>query len=88
MELMKAQLARRIREVIRRRRLTHARVGAVLDLDQRKVVALLDGRLTKFSNERLMWLLTRLGQDVKIVATPTPRRQQRGQFDVTDIEGR
>ncbi len=83
MELLKAQLARRIREIIRRRRLTRAGVGAVLGLDPQRVFALLDGRLTRFSNERLIRFLTRFGQDVVIVLQPMPRHQ-RGQISVVE----
>jgi predicted XRE-type DNA-binding protein len=67
-ELAKAQLASRIREVVRRSRLTQVAAAAVMGIDQPKVSALLNGRLTNFSSERLMRLLTRLGQDVEIVS--------------------
>jgi len=46
------------------------------------VSALLIGRLANFSSERLMRLLTRLGQDVEIVVKSTPRRRQRGRIRV------
>jgi predicted XRE-type DNA-binding protein len=45
-----------------------------MGIDQPKVSALLSGRLTNFSSERLMRLLTRLGQDVEIVVKSKPRR--------------
>jgi len=53
-----------------------------MGIDQPKVSALLSGRLTNFSSERLMRLLTRLGQDVEIVVKTKPRRRQRGQIRV------
>ena len=56
--LAKAQLASRIREVLRRSRLTQVAAAAVMGIDQPKVSALLNGRLTNFSSERLMRLLT------------------------------
>src|SRR5580700_3747990 len=64
-ELAKAQLASRIREIVRGSRLTQVAAAAVMGIDQPKVSALLSGRLTNFSSERLMRLLTRLGQDVE-----------------------
>jgi predicted XRE-type DNA-binding protein len=78
-ELAKAQLASRIREIVRGSRLTQVAAAAVMGIDQPKVSALLGGRLTNFSSERLMRLLTRLGQDVEIVggtrrSLPRPRR--------------
>jgi predicted XRE-type DNA-binding protein len=67
MELLKAQLARRIREIVHRRRLTRVGASTVMGIGQAKVFALSDGRLTKFSNESLMRLLTKLGHTVEIV---------------------
>jgi predicted XRE-type DNA-binding protein len=81
-ELAKAQLASRIREIVRGRRLTQVAAGAVMGIDQPKVSALLSGRLASFSSERLMRLLTRLGQDVEIVVKSKPRARQRGRLRV------
>ena len=81
-ELAKAQLASRIREIVRGRRLTQVAAAAVMGIDQPNVSALLSGRLTNFSSERLMRLLTRLGQDVEIVVKSKPRRRQRGRLRV------
>ena len=83
-ELAKAQLASRIRDIIRGNRLTQVRAAAVMGIDQPKVSALLNGRLTSFSSERLMRLLTRLGQDVEIVVRSKPRRRQRGRIRVVE----
>ena len=83
-ELAKAQLASRIREVVRRSRLTQVAAAAVMGIDQPKVSSLLNGRLTNFSSERLMRLLTRLGQDVEIVVKTKPRRRQRGRIRVVE----
>ncbi len=83
-ELAKAQLASRIREIVRRSRLTQVAAAAVMGIDQPKVSALLSGRLTNFSSERLMRLLTRLGQDVEIVVKSAPRRRQRGRIRVVE----
>jgi predicted XRE-type DNA-binding protein len=62
-ELAKAQLASHLRQVIKQRRLTQVAAAALLGIDQPKVSALLNGRLANFSTERLMRLLTALGQD-------------------------
>jgi predicted XRE-type DNA-binding protein len=77
-ELTKAQLASQIRRVINRRRLTQAAAAALMGIDQPKVSALLRGRLANFSSERLMRLLTALGQDVEIVVKAKPRNRERG----------
>ena len=81
-ELAKAQLGSRIRDIVRARCLTQVAAAAVMEIDQPKVSALLSGRLSSFSSERLMRLLTRLGQDVEIVVKSKPRPQQRGRLRV------
>lgn len=81
-ELAKAQLASRIREIVRRSRLTQVAAAAVMGIGEPRVSALLKGRLANFSSERLMRLLTRLGQDVQIVVKSNPRRRRRGRISV------
>ncbi|MGO9004536.1 MAG: helix-turn-helix domain-containing protein [Beijerinckiaceae bacterium] len=81
-ELTKAQLASHIRQVIKRRRLTQVAAAARMGIDQPKVSALLNGRLTNFSSERLMRLLTALGQDVDITVRTKPRNRAHGRVRV------
>jgi len=81
-ELAKAQLASRIRDVVGQRRLTQVAAAALMGIDQPKVSALLSGRHTNFSSERLMRLLTKLGQDIDIVVRTTPPRRQLGRIRV------
>jgi predicted XRE-type DNA-binding protein len=81
-ELTKAQLASHIRQVVKRRRLTQVAAAALMGIDQPKVSALLNGRLASFSTERLMRLLTTLGQDVEIVVREKPDVLERGRIRV------
>lgn len=81
-ELTKAQLASHIRQVIKRRRLTQVAAAAAMGIDQPKVSALLNGRLANFSSERLMRLLTALGQDVDIMVRAKPRNRAQGRIRV------
>jgi len=81
-ELTKAQLASHVRQVIKRRRLTQVAAAALMGIDQPKVSALLNGRLANFSSERLMRLLTALGQDVEILVKAKPRNRGRGRIRV------
>jgi predicted XRE-type DNA-binding protein len=81
-ELTKAQLAGHIRHVIVRRRLSQAAAASVMGIDQPKVSALLNGRLANFSSDRLMRLLTALGQDVEITVRATPRNRALGRIRV------
>jgi predicted XRE-type DNA-binding protein len=81
-ELTKTQLARHIRLVLKRRRLTQTAAAELMGIDQPKVSALLNGRLDNFSSERLMRLLTALGHDIEIAvssaARPHTRADSRG----------
>src|SRR5216683_7605979 len=86
-ELTKAQLASHIRQVIKRRRLTQASAAALMGVDQPKVSALLNGRLANFSSERLMRLLTALGQDVDITVRAIPRNRAHGRIRVLGEAG-
>jgi predicted XRE-type DNA-binding protein len=81
-ELTKAQLASHIRQVIKRQRLTQVAAAAVMGIDQPKVSALLNGRLSNFSSDRLMRLLTALGQDVEITVRAKPRGRAHGRIRV------
>lgn len=81
-ELAKAQLASHIRDTIKRRRLTQIRAAQLMGLDQPKVSALMNGRLTGFSSHRLMRFLAALGQDVEIVVKPLSRGRERGTIRV------
>jgi predicted XRE-type DNA-binding protein len=81
-ELTKAQLASQIRQVVKRRRLTQVAAASLMAIDQPKVSALLNGRLGNFSSERLMRLLTALGQDVEITVKAKPRNRAHGRIRV------
>ena len=78
--LAKAELAAKILQIIKRRRLTQAAAGKLLGVSQPKVSALLNGRLDGFSSDRLFRFLTALGCDVRITVSrrrpPTPGRVQ------------
>ena len=71
--LAKAELAVKITDIIRRRQLTQAEAARVLNLDQPKVSALVRGRLSGFSIERLLRFLMLLGRDIQITVKPRPR---------------
>lgn len=83
-ELARAQLASRIQQIIKRRRLTQIAAAKLMGIDQPKVSALLNGRLSNFSSARLMRLLTVLGQDVEIVLRARPRTGERGHLRVIE----
>jgi predicted XRE-type DNA-binding protein len=73
--LAKAELAQQIAVILQKRRLTQIQAAAVLGVDQPKVSALLCGRLSRFSLEKLLRFLLLLGTDVAI--TIRPRQKNR-----------
>ena len=81
--LVKARLAAKIAEIVRRRALTQAQTAEILGLTQPKVSALLKGRFRGISEHRLLECLTRLGRDVHIVIKPTPRSRSNGRLTLS-----
>ena len=71
--LAKAELARKIGATIERRGLTQSAAAQLLEVDQPKVSALIRGRLSGFSLNRLVRFLVLLGSDVEIVVKPRAR---------------
>jgi predicted XRE-type DNA-binding protein len=80
--LAKAELARRIGNIIKRRRLTQAQAATLLGIDQPKVSALLRGKLAGFSTDRLLRFLMALDRDVEIVIKRKPRSRKHGELRV------
>jgi predicted XRE-type DNA-binding protein len=77
--LAKAELARRISQIITKRHLTQAQAAEILGVDQPKVSNLMRGKLSGFSTDRLFKFLNALGRDVKIVIEkPKARTRQHG----------
>jgi predicted XRE-type DNA-binding protein len=77
-----ADLAIRIDEAIRARRLTQSRAAHILGIYQPKISRLLRGQLSGFCTERLMHFLTLLGRDVEITVKPAPRSRRQGHLRV------
>ncbi|MCK4487976.1 MAG: XRE family transcriptional regulator [Desulfobacterales bacterium] len=80
--LAKAELARQISEIISRRHMSQKAAAAVLGIDQPKVSALIRGRISGFSTERLLRFLNDLGRDVEIVIKAKPPSRQRATITV------
>jgi len=78
-ELLKAKLAREIRAIIKRRRLTQAKSAELLGMKQPDVSAIVTGRTGKFSIDRLVRCLDRLDYKVDVVVRHKPRRSTRAE---------
>jgi len=80
--IAKAELAQRISEIIRGRRLTQAEAAKLLGTTQPNVSNLVNGRLQGLSLERLVRYLNALDRDVEIVVKRTPRSRRRSRLKV------
>ncbi len=79
--LAKAELAQKIIDIIRARRLTQSEAAHLLKVDQPKVSALTRGRLSGFSIDRLLRFLMLLGHDIEItVKTRRPRSRSQARL--------
>ena len=68
--LIKAALAHQISELIEMRHLTQSEAAKTLGVDQPKVSALMRGKLSGFSTDRLFRFLNALGSNVEIRISP------------------
>ncbi len=80
--LIKAELVRQISNLIDAKNLTQAESAKLLDIDQSKVSALLNGKLSHFSTEQLFRFLNALGSDVEIRVISKPRLELKAQTRV------
>jgi predicted XRE-type DNA-binding protein len=78
----KLRLAYALNQVLQERKLSQADAAKVLGVTQPKVSALRHYKLTGFSVERLMNLLTALDQDVEIVIRRKPRSRRAARISV------
>ncbi|HRI87085.1 MAG TPA: helix-turn-helix transcriptional regulator [Candidatus Hydrogenedentes bacterium] len=83
--MVKAELAARINTIIARRGLKQAEAGVTLGIDQAKISALHNGKLSGFSTDRLLRMLNRLGQDIEIVVHPKPRSRKQARLRVVNV---
>jgi predicted XRE-type DNA-binding protein len=71
--LAKAELAAKIISEIQQRGLTQNQAAEILGVDQPKVSALRQGKLSGFSIERLLRFLLLLGRDIEIAVKEKPK---------------
>ncbi|GAA5171711.1 MULTISPECIES: helix-turn-helix domain-containing protein [Halomonadaceae] len=80
--LIKAQLATKIAEIIKRRRLTQAKAAEIVGIPQPKLSGLLRGQFRGISEAKMLGCLARLGRDVRIVVGPSRPRSKPGHVEV------
>jgi len=80
--LVKAQLATKIGEIIKRRKLTQVQAAELLGMTQPKLSNLLRGQFRGISEAKMLECLTHLGRNVEIVVKPAGRTQSTGHVSV------
>lgn len=80
--LIKAQLAAKIGEIIKHRRLTQTKAADIMGLPQPKVSALLRGQFRGISEVKMLDAIARLGREVKIVIGPSRYRSSPGHVEL------
>lgn len=80
--LAKAELTAKIIQEIERQRLTQNEAASILGIDQPKVSALKQGKLSGFSIERLMRFLLLLGRDIEITVREKPKSRSEAKLRV------
>jgi predicted XRE-type DNA-binding protein len=81
--LIKAQLATRIAQIIKKGKLTQIEAAQRLGMPQPRLSNMLRGRFRGISEAKMMDCLTRLGSDVEIVVKPAHRAKAAGHISVT-----
>ena len=80
--LVKAKLAIKIGDIIKRQQLTQVEAADLIGMPQPKLSGLLRGRFRGISEAKMLNCLLRLGRDVKIVVGPAKRRSGTGHIEV------
>jgi predicted XRE-type DNA-binding protein len=80
--LAKSRIVYRICDIIAERKLTQEQAAEILGVDQPKISALMRGKLSGFSTDRLFRFLNALDRDVEIVIKKKPHSRRRAQVRV------
>jgi len=80
--LVKAQLASKIAEITKLRKLTQTQASILLGMPQPKLSNLLRGRFRGISETKMLKCMTLLGRDVQIVVSPVSRSRKTGHVSV------
>ena len=80
--LVKAQLATKIAEIIKHRKLTQVQAAELLGMPQPKLSNMLRGQFRGISEAKMLDFLTRLGRDVQIVVKTAFKSRKTGHVSV------
>jgi len=82
---VKAALAAKIGDIIKRRGLTQTEAAVILGMTQPKLSAMLNGRFRGISESKMIDCLNHLGRDVEIVVRKPARTRRPGQTRVVVV---
>jgi predicted XRE-type DNA-binding protein len=80
--LVKAKLASKIAEIIKKRKWTQEHAADILGIPQSKLSKMLRGQFRGISEAKMLECLTRLGRNIQIVVGPARRSASVGQVAV------
>lgn len=83
--LIKAQLATKIADIIKHRRLTQVKAAEIIGISQPKLSGLLRGHFRGISEAKMLECLARLGREVRIVIGPSRTRSKPGHVELEII---
>ena len=79
---VKAQLASKIGDILKLRKLTQQQASEILGIPQPKLSQLLRGQFRGVSEAKMMDCLTKLGRDIRIVVGPARQSHAEGSVKV------
>lgn len=80
--LLKAELACKISDIIKKKSFSQMKAAEILGIDQPKISALMTGKLSGFSIERLFKFLTILGSNIQISIKLNIRNKSKGTINI------
>lgn len=80
--LAKAEMAVKIAQLLEAKKLTQGALATLLEASQSDISLLANHKFHRFSTERLMHFLVRLGQDVEITIKSKPKGKGIGRITV------
>ena len=80
--LVKAELAYKISSIITKLEITQVEAAKLFGIDQPKMSALINGKLSGFSTVRLFRFLNSLGRDVEIVVKDKPKSRSQARTQI------
>jgi predicted XRE-type DNA-binding protein len=83
--MLKAELSHKISSIIQHKHLSQIQAANLLGIDQPKISALMRGKLSGFSVERLFRFLTILGRDIRISIKPKSRKRLQGKVEFKSL---